>query len=128
MVLIPYEKYQRLTSKSTSQQNAVHDVTESGGCKTPIENNRKLGPPRALVKPYDRLTETNTPVSAETIPTWITLCLFTTLKTLCVFSEYGVCIFILYMYVLKMCKLKKKKHCVCVYGLQLLCSFSMSLI
>ena len=43
MILIPYEKYQRLTSKSTSQQNAMDDVTEGGGCKTPIEENTQIG-------------------------------------------------------------------------------------
>jgi hypothetical protein len=40
---MPYEKYQRLTSKSTSQQNAMDDVTEGGGCKTPIEENTQIG-------------------------------------------------------------------------------------
>jgi hypothetical protein len=73
MILIPYEKNQRLTSKSTSQQNAVDDVTEVGGFKTPIEKKRKLRPPGAPVKPYDRHPKTNTSVRAETKPTWITL-------------------------------------------------------
>jgi hypothetical protein len=73
MILIPYEKYQRLTSKSTSQQNAVDDVKEGGEFKTPMEKKRKLGPPGALVKPYDRHPKTNTSVQAETKSTWITL-------------------------------------------------------
>jgi hypothetical protein len=59
MILIPYEKYQRLTSKSTSQQNAMDDVTEGGGFKTPIEKKCKLGPPGAPLKPYDRHPKTN---------------------------------------------------------------------
>jgi hypothetical protein len=73
MILIPYEKYQRLTSKSTSQQNAVDDVKEGGGFKTPIEKKYKLGQPGDPVKPYDRTSKTNTSVRAETKPTWITL-------------------------------------------------------
>ena len=92
MILIPYEKYQRLTSKSTSQQNAMDDVTEGGGFKTPIEKKCKFGPPGAPVKPYDRHPKTNTSVQAETKST----CDF-----LRVFSEYCVCIAILYLYVLK---------------------------
>jgi hypothetical protein len=73
MILIHYEKYQRLASKSTSQPNAMDDVTEGGGFKTPIEKKRKRGPPGAPVKPYDRHPKTNTSVRAETKPTWITL-------------------------------------------------------
>jgi hypothetical protein len=73
MILIPYKKYQRLTSKSTSQQNDVDDAKEGGGFKTPIEKKRKLGPPGALGKPYDRHPKTNTSVRPETIPSWITL-------------------------------------------------------
>ena len=73
MILIPYEKYQRLISKSTSQQNAVDDVKDGGGFKTPIEKKRKLGPPGAPVKPYDRHPKTKTSVRAETKPIWITL-------------------------------------------------------
>ena len=73
MTLIPYEKYQRLTSKSTSQQKAMDDVTEGEGFKTPIEKKRKLGPPGTPVKPYDRHPKTNTSVRAEKKPTWITV-------------------------------------------------------
>jgi hypothetical protein len=43
-----------------SQQNAVDDVKEGGGFKPLIEKNRKLGPPGAPVKPYDRHPKTNT--------------------------------------------------------------------
>ena len=57
MILIPYEKYQRLTSKSTSQQNAVDDVKEGGEFKTPIEKKRKLGPPGALVQALRQTSE-----------------------------------------------------------------------
>jgi hypothetical protein len=67
MILIPYEKYQRLTSKS--QQSAVDDVTEGGGFKTPIEKKGKLGPRGAPVKSYDRHPKTNTSIRAETKPT-----------------------------------------------------------
>ena len=69
MILIHYEKHQRLTSKSTSQQNAMDDVTGGGGFKTPIEKKRKLGPPGASVKPYDRQSKTNASVRADTKPT-----------------------------------------------------------
>ena len=89
MILIPYGKYQRFTSKSTSQQD---DVKEGGEFKTPIEKKRKLGPPGALVKPYDRHPKTNTSVQAETKSTWITL-------TFYVYFHNIVCIAILYLYV-----------------------------